>query len=84
VSCINPKAKPRSNNKVPMVKAPKLNDNPTKQDLSASMDNFEEHFEHAIMAPRVGSCKDALIGIHFIEHYLLNKLPKDQLKIATK
>jgi len=51
--------------------------NPTKADLSSSMDDFEQHFmdQNEVLAPRVSSCKECEIGIHFIEKCLLNKLP---------
>jgi len=66
-------------------KTPRIIARPTKQDLSSSIDTWGEIGEEMrYLAPRVPSEKEASIGIHFIETYLLDRLSKRQFNIATK
>ena len=76
---MGPKAKPKTTSKIPTLKPARLNSDPDQKDLSSSMDDFEDHYlkQNEVLAPKVGSCKEAQIGIHFIEQFLVNKLPSD-------
>ena len=58
---------------------------PDKTDLSQSMDNLDTTIDKkSLLAQRPTSEKDSQIGIHFIERFYLNNVPKRQKTIACK